>query len=230
MELINQTTCLTKHIGVNGNMFGGEVMSLIDLSAATYASEVCRYPKMVTVKITETLFKKPIKVGHLIKLYAAVKEIGNTSITIEMEVRAHNVRTGKQEVVCETNITFVKIDEDGSPIPINTSVKELYPDKLKNETKKEQKEIAALLEEIAKLKKEQKDKISKTNSTFEKKIERIKKHATFYMNNDKAKKEQLAEYHKLVYDLIKTKRLTSEEANSYITKKPYGKDKNSNNK
>jgi len=50
MELITTTTCLTKNIGVNGNMFGGELMSLIDISAAAYASEMCKYPKLVTEK------------------------------------------------------------------------------------------------------------------------------------------------------------------------------------
>ena len=135
MEHITTTICLTKNIGANGNMFGGEVMSLIDISAAAYASEICRYPRLVTLKVTETLFKKPIKVGHLIKVYGEVKEIGNTSLTIKLEVRSHNVRTEKQDVVCETDITFVKIDEDGNPIPINSSVKEKFKDKLKSNEK-----------------------------------------------------------------------------------------------
>ena len=67
----------------------------------------------------------------MIKVYGEVKSIGNTSITIRIEVRSHNVRTGKQDVVCETDITFVKIDEDGNPIPINSSVKEKYKEKVK---------------------------------------------------------------------------------------------------
>lgn len=126
MDLISTTICLTKHIGANGNMFGGEVMSLIDISAAAFASEVCRYPKLVTLKVTETLFKKPVKVGHLIKVYGSVTRIGTTSITIKIEVRNHNVRTEKQEIVCETDITFVKIDEDGDSIPIAKNIREKY--------------------------------------------------------------------------------------------------------
>ena len=129
MELITTTICLTKHIGSNNNMFGGELLSLIDISAAAYASEICRYPKLVTLKITETLFKKPVKVGHLIKIYGEVKNIGTTSITIKLEVRTHNVRTEKQEIVCETDITFVKIDEDGNPIPINSNVRDKFKQK-----------------------------------------------------------------------------------------------------
>lgn len=126
MELITTTICLTKHIGANGNMFGGEVMSLIDISAAAYASEICRYPKVVTLKVTETLFKKPIRVGHLIKIYGKVVKVGTSSLTIHLEVRNHNVRTGAQEVVCETEITFVKIDEDNKSIPIATSIRDKY--------------------------------------------------------------------------------------------------------
>jgi acyl-CoA thioesterase YciA len=129
MELITTTTCLTKNIGVNGNMFGGELLSAIDIAAAAYASEICKYPKLVTMKISELVFKKPIKVGNLIKIYGEVKNIGNTSITLRVEVRRHNVRTAQQDVVCETEITFVKIDEDGSPIPINSNVKEKYKKK-----------------------------------------------------------------------------------------------------
>ena len=52
-----------------------------------------------------------------------VSKIGNTSITIYMEARSHNVYTGKQELVLKTNITFVRIDDGGSPIPISERVK-----------------------------------------------------------------------------------------------------------
>ena len=131
MELISSTTCLTKHIGVNGNMFGGEVMSLIDVSAAAFACEACKYPRLVTLKVNETLFKKPIKVGHLIKVYGEVKSIGTTSITIKIELRNHNVRTAKQDVVCETDITFVKIDENGDSFPISPEIKKRFERKKK---------------------------------------------------------------------------------------------------
>lgn len=218
MELINQTICLTKQIGANGNMFGGEVMSLIDISAATYASEVCRYPTMVTLKITETLFRKPIKVGHLIKVYADVKRIGNTSITIKIEVRAHNVRTEKQEVVCETDITFVKIDEDGSPIPINSKVRDLYPHRLGNETKKEEKEIALLVKQIAEMKLEFADRLASTNSKYQKTINRISKRATFFMETNHKRNFQIKQLNEFLYFLLKENRITKEEISTHIPK------------
>ena len=56
--------------------------------------------------------------GQLLKIFGYPSEIGNTSITIYIEARAHNVRTGKQLTVLKTNMKFVYIDEDGNPIPI----------------------------------------------------------------------------------------------------------------
>jgi acyl-CoA thioesterase YciA len=111
-------------------MFGGEMMSIIDLASAAYAAQICDSPRMVTVKIDELVFKNPVKVGNIIKCYAMVKEFGNTSITLYVEVRKHNVYTGKQEVVVHTNIKFVHIDEEGNPIPISTRVKKRYSDRI----------------------------------------------------------------------------------------------------
>ena len=105
MELITKTVCLTKHIGVNGNMFGGEVMSLLDVTAAAYATEICKYPKMVTLKVNETLFKKSIKVGHLIMVYGEVKGIGNTSITIKLEVHKSYFYLGRHEAFLKPQTT-----------------------------------------------------------------------------------------------------------------------------
>lgn len=219
MELINQTICLTRDIGANGNMFGGEVMSLIDISAATYASEICKYPRMVTLKITETLFRKPIKVGYLIKVYGEVTRVGNTSITIKIEVRAHNVRTDNQTVVCETDITFVKIDEDGSPIPINSKVKELYPDKIVQETNRDKEEIARLLAEIKELKDAHKKTYDDVQSVLHKKINRVVKHATNAMKSNTSRKRQITQFNNFVRFLLTEKRITKEEIEQFITKK-----------
>jgi acyl-CoA thioesterase YciA len=84
---------------------------------------------MVTIKIDELVFKNPVKVGSIVKIYAKVKEFGNTSVTLYVEMRKHNVYTGKQEVVVFTNIKFVRIDEDGNPLPISERVKKRYADR-----------------------------------------------------------------------------------------------------
>ena len=131
MELISTYICKASDIGVHGNMFGGNMMSLIDECSAAYTSQVCDTPRVVTIKIDELVFKKPVKVGSILKCYGEVKEFGNTSITLYIEMRKHNVYTGKQEVVTHTNIKFVRIDDEGNPLPISERVKTRYTERVK---------------------------------------------------------------------------------------------------
>jgi acyl-CoA thioesterase YciA len=130
MELVTTHICKASDIGVHSNMFGGTMLALIDLSAGAYASQICDTPRMVTVKIDELVFKNPVKLGNIIKCYAKVKEFGNTSITLYIEVRKHNVYTGKQDVVVHTNIKFVRIDEEGNPLPISNRIKKRYDERV----------------------------------------------------------------------------------------------------
>ena len=130
MELITTYICKTSDIGVHSNMFGGTILGLIDQSSGAYASQICDTPRMVTIKIDELVFKNPVKQGNIIKIYANVKEFGNTSITLYVEVRKHSVYTGDQEVVLHTNIKFVRIDEEGRPIPLSERVKKRYADRI----------------------------------------------------------------------------------------------------
>ncbi len=135
MELVTTYICKTSDVGVHENIFGGTILGLIDQSAGAYAAQICDTPRMVTIKIDELIFKNAVKVGNIIKIYATVKEFGNTSITLYMEVRKHNVYTGKQEVVVSTNIKFVRIDEEGYPIPISERIKNRYNERLEKHGK-----------------------------------------------------------------------------------------------
>jgi acyl-CoA hydrolase len=80
--------------------------------------QLCDTPRMVTVSIDQCNFEKPAREGQLIKIYGWPQEIGNSSVNLYMEARAHNVYTGKQVIVLKTNIKFVHIDEGGYPIPL----------------------------------------------------------------------------------------------------------------
>jgi acyl-CoA thioesterase YciA len=131
MELISSHICKASEIGVHNNMFGGYILSLIDDAAAAYASQICDTPRVVTIKIDELVFKKPVKVGSILKCYGEVKEFGTTSVTLYIEMRKHNVYTGKQEVVTHTNIKFVRIDDEGNPLPISERVKTRYNERVK---------------------------------------------------------------------------------------------------
>lgn len=131
MELITTYICKKGDIGVHDNMFGGTMMSLVDDAGASYAAQICDTPRIVTIKIDELIFKRPVKVGNLIKIYGKVLEFGKTSVSLYIEVRKHNVYTGEQDVVTHTNIKFVKIDDDGNSVPIQDYVKKRYSDRLK---------------------------------------------------------------------------------------------------
>ena len=126
MELVSTYICKTSDIGVHSNMFGGSLVSLIDECGGAYASQICDTPRMVTISISEMLFKKPIKVGNIIKVYAKVLNFGNTSVTLYMELRKHNVYTGEQETSTSTEIKFVRIDDEGNALPISERVKTRY--------------------------------------------------------------------------------------------------------
>jgi len=126
MELITTYICKKGDIGVHDNMFGGLLLGLIDDAAASYASQICDTQRIVTLKIDELIFKRPVKIGSILKVYGEVVSFGNTSVTLYIEVRKHNVYTGEQDIVTQTKIVFVRIDEDGRPIPIHQHVKERY--------------------------------------------------------------------------------------------------------
>jgi acyl-CoA thioesterase YciA len=131
MELISTYICKQGDIGVHNNMFGGIILSIIDDAAASYASQICDTQRVVTLKIDELVFSKPVKVGNIIKIYGSVKAFGTTSVTLYIEVRKHNVYTGVQTVVTHTNIKFVRIDDEGNSLAISEGVKVRYTDRVK---------------------------------------------------------------------------------------------------
>ena len=123
MIVLSKRIVMAKDIGVHGNLFGGLLMAWIDEAAGAYATEYCCTPNMVTVRVGEFIFKKPLKAGNHLRIYGDVKELGNTSITLSIEARRYSVYNAEETVVCTTSITFVRIDDDGSPTPIGATIK-----------------------------------------------------------------------------------------------------------
>lgn len=126
MQLISTHPIKKADLGFHANLFGGKLLAWLDAAGAALAMEACDTPRMVTIKIDECLFKKPAKEGQLLKIYGEVIEVGNTSITLYLEARAHNVYSGSQSVILSTNIKFVRIDENNEPIPISDRVRLKY--------------------------------------------------------------------------------------------------------
>lgn len=126
MDLITTYPVKKSDLGFHGNLFGGKLLSILDSAAVAYAMQLCDTPRMVTVSIDKCIFEKPTKEGQVLKIFGYPSALGNTSVTLYMEARSHNVRTGKQNVVLKTHTKFVYVDEDGNPIPLkDKSVKRI---------------------------------------------------------------------------------------------------------
>ena len=126
MELISTHFCKAANVGYHGNLFGGTMLAWLDEAGVAFAAQVCDTPRMVTKKISEVVFHKPVRPGQIIKIYGEVKVIGNRSITIHLEARRHSVYNGGQKTVLTTDMTFVRIDGDGDAIPISQKVKDIH--------------------------------------------------------------------------------------------------------
>ena len=109
---------LPRDTNAQGSIFGGVILSHIDLAGVTEARKHAA-KRFVTVAMKEVVFKKPVFVGDTVSFYTATKKLGNTSVTIQVEVEAQRWENPSERViVTEAEITFVAINEKGEPIPV----------------------------------------------------------------------------------------------------------------
>jgi acyl-CoA thioesterase YciA len=98
----------------NGDIFGGWVLSQMDVAGGALAARVAK-GRIATVAITAMTFVEPIKVGDMVSIYGEVQKIGRTSITIDLETVVQR-RTGTTDIrVTHGTFVFVAIDEEGKP-------------------------------------------------------------------------------------------------------------------
>ncbi len=126
MDLLSTHPVKKSDLGFHGNLFGGKLLSWIDAAVAAYAMEKCRSQNMITIAMDQCVFKKPAKEKQLVKIYCEMVRVGNTSATFNVEARAYNVFRGDESVLLATNMTFVRVDEEGIPIPISEQVKRMF--------------------------------------------------------------------------------------------------------
>jgi acyl-CoA thioesterase YciA len=98
----------------NGDIFGGWVLSQMDVAGGALAARVAK-GRVATVAITAMTFVEPIKVGDMVSIYGEVQKVGRTSITIDLETVVQR-RTGNTDIrVTHGTFVFVAIDEEGKP-------------------------------------------------------------------------------------------------------------------
>lgn len=105
---------LPSHTNALGTIFGGVVMSWIDIAAAIAATRYARSPS-VTVSLDSLQFIAPIKLGYTVQIEAQITYAGRSSMEIEVKVDAENSITGKVEPATHAFLTFVAVDSNGKP-------------------------------------------------------------------------------------------------------------------
>ena len=114
-ELVLKVIPMPADCNANGDIFGGWVMAQVDLAGAVLPARYVQ-GRIATVAVNEFVFKQPVKVGDILSFFSRIVRIGNTSITVRVEVFAERIRQqGSYLKVTQANITYVAIDDNGQP-------------------------------------------------------------------------------------------------------------------
>ena len=113
-ELTLRTLAMPADVNVNGDIFGGWVLSQMDIGAGIVAGTRAK-GRVATVAVDAMKFIRPVKVGDVLCIYARIQRIGRTSLGVGLEAWVLRDRIGEREKVTEGVFTFVAIDANGRP-------------------------------------------------------------------------------------------------------------------
>jgi acyl-CoA thioesterase YciA len=116
-NLTIRTLAMPADSNPSGDIFGGWVLSQMDIGAGICAAERARC-RTVTVALDSMSFIQPVKIGDVLCVYTELISVGNTSIDIHVEAWAHRDRIGDEIKVTEAKFKFVALDDDGRPTPV----------------------------------------------------------------------------------------------------------------
>lgn len=116
-ELTLRTLAMPADVNVNGDIFGGWVLAQMDIAAGIIAGTRAR-GRVATVAIDAMKFLRPVHVGDVLCIYGEIERIGRSSMTIPIEAWVLRDRAGARQKVTEARFTFVAIDQDGRPRPV----------------------------------------------------------------------------------------------------------------
>jgi acyl-CoA thioesterase YciA len=119
-QLLLRTLAMPADTNANGDIFGGWIMSQIDLAGAILAKEIS-HGRVVTVSVSSITFKQPVRVGDVVCVHGECVRIGKTSLSINLEVWVKPVNVdgiGERYQVCEATFNYVAIDSEGRPRPV----------------------------------------------------------------------------------------------------------------
>ena len=116
-ELVTRTVAMPKDTNPNGDIFGGWLMSQMDLGSGILASKMAK-TRVVTAALDGMSFLQPVRVGDTVACYARVESVGRTSMKIPVEVWVQRYMRTEQLLVTRAVFTYVAIDQAGKPIAV----------------------------------------------------------------------------------------------------------------
>jgi len=109
---------MPKDTNAHGTIFGGVILSYIDLAGAIEVRKHTTKP-IVTVAMHEVVFVAPVFVGDIVSFYTNLVRVGKTSITVKVAVEAERVNHPRERVrVTEAEVVYVAVDENRRPVPV----------------------------------------------------------------------------------------------------------------
>jgi acyl-CoA thioesterase YciA len=118
MQPTLRVTLMPRDTNRYGTIFGGVVLSHIDLAGAIQARKSCGPFNFVTVALENVVFHKPVFVGDIVSFYAETLRIGRTSVTARVTVEATRADTQERVRVTEADVVYVAVDTDWKPVPV----------------------------------------------------------------------------------------------------------------
>ena len=116
-EMAVRTLAMPADTNPAGDIFGGWLMSLMDVAGGIAAGAVAQ-GRVATVAVTDMAFLRPVKVGDVVCCYTDLVRKGRTSLTFRVEAWALRQRLGDRIQVTSADFTYVALDGDGKPRPI----------------------------------------------------------------------------------------------------------------
>jgi acyl-CoA thioesterase YciA len=113
-DLCIRTVAMPADTNANGDIFGGWLLSQMDLGGGVFASKVAQ-SRTVTVAIEAMNFRKGVYVGDLVSVYANLVRVGHTSVTLHIEAWVLRRKEVLSILVTDGNFTYVSIDDQGHP-------------------------------------------------------------------------------------------------------------------
>ncbi len=114
-------TMMPRDTNAHGTVFGGIILSYIDVAGGVEAVRHTKHERFVTVAMKEVIFHEPVFIGDLVSFYAETLRVGNTSITVHVDVEAERFgNKGQKVLVTSADLTFVAINENREKVRIGS--------------------------------------------------------------------------------------------------------------